>query len=436
MKVIQKASGLRGTVTVPGDKSVSHRSVMIGAIAEGDTVVRGFLKSADCLATIDCFRRMGIEIEETGGEDPLLIIHGRGLRGLQGSDEITSLYAANSGTTVRLMSGILAGQGFVSRITGDASLSRRPMRRILEPLGRMGINAVSEDGSGRLPIRIEGGRPGGICYEQPVASAQVKSCVLLAGLYADSPCTVIEPALSRNHTELMLEAFGGRLDTELLADGRAKVTVFPGAALEGREIKVPGDISSAAYFLAAGLIVPDSEVTLRGVGINETRDGILRVIRAMGGEIEISGRRMEGQEPAADLTVRSSRLHGTEIGGAMIPTLIDEIPVIAVMAACAEGDTVIRDAGELKVKETDRLAEIVKDLRLMGISAEEAPDGMVIHGGRLRSAVIDPAGDHRMAMASAVAGLAAEGGVSISDEECVNISYPGFFRDLQGLIRD
>lgn len=501
MKRITAASGLHGSICVPGDKSISHRSVMLGAIAEGNTYVRGFLKSADCLATIDCFRRMGIDIEELpadpkifqGAEagETMLVIRGKGLRGLRPvrragmPDGEVFLDAMNSGTTTRLISGILAGQDFTSHITGDDSLKKRPMNRIIRPLGEMGIKATSEHGDGRLPLTIHGGKPHATVYESPVASAQVKSCVLLAGLYCDEPVTLIEPSLSRNHTELMLESFGAKLTQNILKDesitsgkdnpengdrpendgkddqcayaqgqigeaGKAETTIYPGNILRGQRIQVPGDISSAAYFLVAGLIVPESEVTCLHVGINRTRDGILRVIRAMGGSLELKNIHREGQEPVADLVVRSSHLHGTEIGGALIPALIDELPVIAVMAACAEGDTVIKDAAELKVKETNRLAEIVKDLTIMGVSVEETQDGMVIHGAGeavsgetafqsrgamlpLKGAEIDPRGDHRMAMAFSVAALAAEGTTTILDEECVSVSYPSFYSDLESL---
>ena len=442
MKRIPYASSLRGTLTVPGDKSISHRSVMLGSIAEGDTRVRGFLKSDDCLATIDCFRKMGIRIEEMTGEsahlpsaapeEPVLVIHGQGLHGLKSPEGV--LNAMNSGTTVRLMTGILAGQSFVSRITGDESLCRRPMDRIIRPLSYMGVMCASDDLSGHLPMSVFGGDVHAIRYENHIASAQVKSCVLLAGLYADGPTFYTEPTLSRNHTELMLGAFGGNLKVRKKAGSEEVTTIiYPGTILTGQDLTIPGDISSAAYFLAAGLIVPDSVVTVRHVGINETRDGILRVIRAMGGDLTVENVRMEGREPVADITVRSSSLQAAEIGGPLIPTLIDEIPVIAVMAACAKGTTVIRDAAELKVKETNRLEEIVKDLRLMGIMVEETEDGMVIYGGKLKGARIHPNGDHRMAMAFSVAGLVSEGTTVIEDESCVNISFPGFYEDLYSL---
>lgn len=442
-KKITKAAALHGTIHIPGDKSISHRSVMLGAISHGDTFVRGFLKSADCLATIDCFQKLGIEIEETedaaghfekdAAQGPVLVIHGKGLHGLRAPEGVI-LDAKNSGTTVRLLSGILAGQSFSSQITGDSSLQKRPMARIIRPLASMGIEVESVRNNRCVPLIIHGGHPHATHWKNKVASAQVKSCVLFAGLYADEPTFYTEPSLSRNHTELMLQAFGGNLKVKKKNGSDETTTIlYPGTILEGQDITVPGDISSAAYFLAAGLMVPGSELLLENVGINETRDGILRVIRAMGGKIELTNIRMQGREPVADILVRSSDLHGTEIGGSLIPTLIDELPIIAVMAASAEGDTVIRDAGELRVKETDRLAAITDDLRLMGIQVDETEDGMVIHGGRLHGATIDPNGDHRMAMAFSVAGLAADGFTRILNADCVDVSYPTFYSDLASL---
>lgn len=439
---ISNQGPLRGELTVPGDKSISHRSIMLGAIAEGDTYVRGFLESADCLATIDCFRRLGVRIEqkENGGhfhdaepDEKILVVHGAGLRGLHAPHGIT-LDAKNSGTTVRLLSGILSGQDFISHIVGDESLSRRPMGRIMKPLSEMGILVVSDNGNNCVPLKIMGGKPHAIRYESPVASAQVKSCVLLAGLYCDEPTFYTEPYLSRNHTELMLQSFGANLKVRKKTDSGAVTTIiYPGTVLRGQDIEVPGDISSAAYFLAAALLVPGSEVVLHHVGINETRDGILRVIRAMGGSIDMKNVRLEGREPVADITARYSKLQGTGIGGAIIPALIDELPVIAVLAAAAEGTTVIRDAAELKVKESNRLHEIVVDLTAMGIDVQETDDGMIIRGGHMKRARIDPKGDHRLAMAFSIAGLASHGGVYLENPACVDISYPTFFDDLSKL---
>ena len=392
--IIERAAALRGTVKVPGDKSISHRSVMLGSIAEGTTYVRGFLNSADCQATIACFRKMGIRIEELRDSDGerVVAIYGKGLRGLTKSPDM--LDAMNSGTTTRLIAGILAGQPFDSFITGDASLRKRPMKRIIDPLTEMGCHIISANDDNCLPLKISGGDLHAIRYHSNVASAQVKSCVLLAALYAEDPTFFYEPSLSRNHTELMLGAFGANLkqknDTRT---GEKGVIIYPGTILRGQNITVPGDISSAAYFIAAGLLVPKSEIRLTGVGINETRDGILRVVRAMGGDVRIQNVHMEGREPVADLVVRSSELKACSIGGDIIPALIDELPVIAVMAACAGGVTRIRDASELRVKESDRLRLIVDSLRAMGVTVEETDDGMDIFLCQIRQGGILPAED-------------------------------------------
>ena len=454
MKFHKATQPLSGTVTVPGDKSISHRAVMFGSLAEGTTEITNFLPGADCLSTIRCFRQMGISIEVSPDQTHVLV-HGKGLHGLQAPDGI--LDCGNSGTTMRLLSGILAGQSFSSVLTGDASIQRRPMNRVIRPLTQMGgrIRGRMQDGldTGCAPLHISGeGMLRGTTYHSPVASAQVKSCVLLAGLYADSPVTVTEPSLSRNHTELMLRSFGAELQTgsfSLLSgsagtEGSAAaedsaaalpaVRIAPGPKLAGISVQVPGDISSAAYFICAALLVPGSRVILKNVGINPTRDGILRVVKAMGGEIRILSSSESGGEPAADLEICSSPLHGTVIEGSLIPTLIDELPVIAVLAASAEGDTVIRDAGELRVKESDRLTIITDSLTAMGASVEPLDDGMIIHGGRpLQGARIDSHQDHRIAMSFAIAALAAEGETEISGAECVDISYPQFFRDLSSL---
>ena len=396
---------------------------MFGALANGVTEVSHFLKSADCLSTISCFRKMGIAIEE---KEDLLTIHGKGLHGLTAPMDV--LDTGNSGTTTRLISGILAGQPFTSRLTGDDSICRRPMERIITPLTEMGADIVSDRKNGCAPLTIHG-RPlkGGIHYVSPVASAQVKSCVLLAGLYADGPVSVTEPALSRNHTELMLSSLGASVTSE----GNT-VTIRPNPVLTGQRIEVPGDISSAAFFIAAALLVPGSELLIRRVGINPTRDGILRVIEAMGGSVEKLHISVQAGEPTADLLVRASLLRGTVIEGAIIPTLIDELPILAVLAACAEGETVIRDAAELKVKESNRLDIMVQSLTAMGDDITGTEDGMVIHGGRpLHGAVIDSHQDHRIAMAFAIAALVADGVTTIEQAECVNISYPGFYEDLR-----
>ena len=417
---------LHGELTVPGDKSISHRSVMFGAISEGITEVTHFLKSADCLSTISCFRKMGITIEEKA---QTLLIHGKGLHGLSAPAEV--LDTGNSGTTTRLISGILAGQSFESHLIGDASICKRPMGRIMKPLLAMGADITSDRGNDCAPLTIKGHPLKAIHYDSPVASAQVKSCVLLAGLYADGPVSVTEPALSRNHTELMLSSFGASVTSF-----GTTATILPDPHLVGQKVSVPGDISSAAYFICAALMVPGSEVLIRNVGINPTRDGILRVVRAMGADIEYRNIREQAGEKTADLLVRYTKdLHGTVIEGDLIPTLIDEIPVIAVLAATADGETVIRDAKELRVKESDRLTIMVDSLNAMGCDIEGTPDGMIIRGGRpMRGAQIDSHLDHRIAMSFAVASLVAEGTTTIQNAECVNISYPEFYRDLASLL--
>lgn len=417
---------LHGELTVPGDKSISHRSVMFGAISEGITEVTHFLKSADCLSTISCFRKMGITIEE---EAQTLLIHGKGLHGLSAPSEV--LDTGNSGTTTRLISGILAGQSFESHLIGDASICKRPMGRIMKPLQAMGADIASDRGNDCAPLTIKGHPLKAIHYDSPVASAQVKSCVLLAGLYADGPVSVTEPALSRNHTELMLSSFGASVTSF-----GTTATILPDPHLVGQKVSVPGDISSAAYFICAALMVPGSEVLIRNVGINPTRDGILRVVRAMGADIEYQNIREQAGEKTADLLVRYTKdLHGTVIEGDLIPTLIDEIPVIAVLAATADGETVIRDAKELRVKESDRLTIMVDSLSAMGCDIEGTPDGMIIRGGRpMQGAQIDSHLDHRIAMSFAVASLVAEGTTAIQNAECVNISYPEFYRDFASLL--
>ena len=417
---INKNNSLKGEITVPGDKSISHRAVMFGALASGKTEISGFLPGADCLSTISCFRKMGISIEQ---HNDRVTVQGKGLHGLSHPDTI--LDVGNSGTTMRLISGILSGQNYGTRLTGDASICRRPMKRIIEPLTRMGANIISEDGSGCAPLAISPASLHGIDYISPVASAQVKSCILLAGMYADSPTTVTEPALSRNHTEIMLRMMGAFVTSEGM-----KAAIEPEPSLTGCHIKVPGDISSAAYFIAAGLITPRSEILIKNVGINPTRDGIIEVLQQMGADISLLNADMSG-EPVADLLVRTSSLKGTVIGGSIIPRLIDELPVIAVAAAFAEGTTVIKDASELRVKESDRIAVMTENLKRMGADVTATEDGMIIKGGRpLHGAVVDSCLDHRIAMSLAVAGTICEGDLTIENGDCVNISYPGFYADL------
>ncbi len=431
---ITKVHALSGEMTVPGDKSISHRSVMFGALAKGTTTVQNFLQGADCLSSIACFKAMGINIENDGTQ---VLIHGKGLHGLSNPESI--LDAGNSGTTTRLISGILAAQPFTTTLTGDASIQKRPMGRIITPLSMMGAQIESLSGNGCAPLKITGAHLHGIQYSSPVASAQVKSAILLAGLYADGETRVTEPALSRNHTELMLSAFGAKIisgvgDVTRENCGSASATIFPAEELYAQDIIVPGDISSAAYFIVVGLITPNSEITIKNVGINPTRDGIIRVCQAMGADLVLENIRSAGREPVADITVRTSSLHGTVIEGAMIPTLIDEIPAIAVLACFAEGTTTIRDAQELKVKESNRIDVMVKQLSAMGADIEATEDGMIIRGGRaLHGTVVDSHMDHRIAMSFAIAGMNSDGITEIPDAGCVDISYPGFFEDLQKL---
>lgn len=421
---IKKQNGLRGTLAVPGDKSISHRAVMFGALAKGTTRISHFLEGADCLSTISCFQKMGIEIERKESE---VLVHGKGLHGLRAPEGI--LDVGNSGTTTRLISGILAGQKFRSQLDGDASIRTRPMGRIIRPLTAMGADIRSKAENGCAPLLISGRPLHGIHYSSPVSSAQVKSCVLLAGMYADGPTSVTEPFLSRNHTEIMLKYFGADVSSE-----GTTASIRPDPELEAREITVPGDISSAAYFIAAGLLTPDSEILLKNVGINPTRAGILKICRMMGADITLLNENHQG-EPTADILVRTSSLKGTVIEGADIPTLIDEIPILAVMAAFAEGTTIIRDAQELKVKESDRIAVMTENLKRMGADVQGTDDGMIIHGGKpLQGAVIDPRMDHRVAMSFAVAGTVCPGRMDILNWDCVKISYPDFYKDLYHLV--
>lgn len=419
-----KVKTLKGEVTVPGDKSISHRAVMFGSISKGITEITNFLQGADCLSTISCFGKLGIDIENTPER---IIVHGRGLHGLTAPDSV--LDAGNSGTTTRLISGILAPQPFTTTLTGDASIQKRPMKRIMEPLSMMGADIRSIKGNDCAPLQITGSSLNGIHYTSKVASAQVKSSILLAGLYAEGETSVTEPTISRNHTEIMLNHFGAKVTTS-----GTTASVIPDPVLEGRKIIVPGDISSAAYFIAAGLIVPGAEVLIKNVGINETRDGIIRVAKQMGGNITLLNENRDSGEPVADVLVSHSNLLGTTIDGAIIPTLIDEIPVIAIMAAYAQGKTVIADAAELKVKESNRIDVMVNNLSAMGADITGTDDGMIINGGKpLHGALIHSMNDHRIAMSFAIASLQAEGTTIIEGGECVNISYPDFYRDLEKL---
>lgn len=421
---LTQIKGLRGEITIPGDKSISHRAIMLGSLAKGTTEVTNFLQGADCLSTIACFRKLGIEIDNTPER---ILIHGLGLQGLLKPS--SDLDAGNSGTTTRLISGVLAAQRFDAILTGDASIQKRPMKRIIEPLFLMGADITSVKNNGCAPLQIIGAPLHGIHYTSQIASAQVKSAILLAGLYADSKTSVTEPFVSRNHTELMLNYFGGSVAAQ-----DTTVTIEPLTELYGRQVFIPGDISSAAYFIAAGLITPNSEILIKNVGINKTRNGILEVVSRMGGDITYLNLVEDRGEPTADILVRSSDLHSTTIEGSMIPTLIDELPVIAVMAAYADGTTIIRDAAELKVKESNRINVMVDNLSNMGAHITATDDGMVIQGGGpLTGTVVDSHFDHRIAMSFAVAGLNAAGVTQILDCDCIQISYPSFYEDLQNL---
>ena len=429
VRTIAPTRGLKGEVTIPGDKSISHRSIMLGSIALGTTEITHFLEGADCLSTIDCFRKMGVEIESKPSS---ILVHGKGLRGL--TAPASTLNVGNSGTTTRLISGILSGQNFATTLSGDDSLNSRPMKRIMTPLNTMGAHIRSLNDNGCAPLHIRPGALHGIHYQSPVASALVKSAVLLAGLYADSPTSVTEPALSRNHTELMLQGFGAYVATDLHTDGTATAHVEPCKELYGQQICVPGDISSAAYFIAAALLVPGSELLVKNVGTNFTRAGFLKVCKAMGADIETVSQTIEGGESRADLLVRYSHLKGTVIEGDIIPTLIDEIPMIAIMAAFADGQTVIRDAAELKVKETNRIDTVTAGLKAMGADITPTDDGMIIEGtGHLNGASIQSYLDHRIAMAFSVAGLASDGETQIVDSQCVDVSYPEFYATLNSV---
>jgi 3-phosphoshikimate 1-carboxyvinyltransferase len=415
--LVSPGGALVGKVRVPGDKSISHRAVMLGSIAEGETYVKGFLEAEDALATLSAFRQMGVTVERPSPGE--LIIHGVGRHGLKAPAE--PLYLGNSGTSMRLLCGLLCGQPFDSILTGDASLSRRPMRRVTEPLKKMGA-AIETTPEGTAPIRIFGGRKlTGIHYQMPVASAQVKSALLLAGLYAEGETCVLEPAPTRDHTERMLEGFGYRV----LREGN-RVCLEGGGKLIGRDLDVPADISSAAFFLVGTSIAAGSEVLLEHVGVNPTRTGVIEILRLMGAKIELLHPREVGGEPVADLKVAYAPLHGIRIPEELVPLAIDEFPVLFIAAACAEGETVLSGAAELRVKESDRIQVMAEGLNTLGVDARATPDGMIIRGGRIGSGRVDSHGDHRIAMAFAIAALAAQGPIEIQDCANVATSFPSF----------
>lgn len=424
-RIVTLSAPLRGEMTVPGDKSISHRSIMLGSLAIGTTVVRGFLHGEDNHSTLRAFRAMGIEISEE--ENGVIVIAGKGLDGLQEPGDV--LDCGNSGTTIRLMSGLLAGQKFFSVVTGDRYLRKRPMKRVVTPLTQMGARIWGRGGGDLAPLAFQGGELTPIDYTSPISSAQVKSAILLAGLSCDGTTTVREPHLSRDHSERMLSYFGA--DIRPFAGG---VSLVGRPRLEGREVVVPGDISSAAFFIVAALIVPGSELLIRNVGVNPTRSGIIDILRAMGGDIELLEERTVSGEPVADLLVRASSLHGIEIGGAVVPRAIDEFPVISVAAACASGQTIIRDARELRVKETDRIAAMVTEMSKLGAILEATPDGMIIDGGaQLHGAAVESFGDHRIAMSCAIAALQTGSAVTIHDTGCTATSFPNFWELLENV---
>ena len=421
---IRRAPTIQTELEVPGDKSISHRAVMLAAMSNGPCVIKGFLPSEDCMATVGAMRSLGVAIEVA--DETTLIVHG--MRGVF-TAPTGEIDCGNSGTTMRLMAGILAGQPFRSRLVGDASLSKRPMRRVIEPLTKMGAKITAEGKDGRPPLVIEGGKLKPLQFVSPVASAQVKSAVLLAGMFAKGKTSVTEPTQSRDHTERMLEYFLVRPQKQGLT-----VSVFGGQTPESREFRVPGDISSAAFWLVAAAAQPRSRLLVKNVGLNETRTGVLAVLVRMGAAIREV---IDAQaEPIGVVEIQGARLKGTEIKGAEIPNVIDEIPILAVAAALAHGKTVISDAGELRVKETDRLAAVAMNLRLMGAQVAETEDGLEIIGGTpLHGARLDSFGDHRIAMAFAVAGMFAEGETTITGTECVNTSYPNFYATLEKLLK-
>lgn len=426
MKVLDyKQPSLNGKIRVPGDKSISHRSVMFGAIAEGTTTVEGFLLGEDCLSTIDCFKKLGVKIDVNGTN---VTVESKGMDAWEEPTEI--LYTGNSGTTTRLMLGILSGSNIHTVMTGDESIGKRPMRRVVDPLRLMGAQIRGRANGQYTPLSIEGTTLKAIDYNMPVASAQVKSAILLAGLNAQGTTIVREKEVSRDHTERMLKQFGAEID---VLDGVVRLN--GGQKLKGTHVAVPGDISSAAFFLVAGAICRNSEVVLENVGVNETRAGIIEVLQAMGADLQVVIENELAAEPTATLTIRTSQLTGTTIEGDLIPRLIDEIPIIALLATQAQGETIIKNAEELKVKETDRLTAVVNELKKLGANIEAIEDGMIIHGPTpLTGTKLCSYGDHRMGMMAAIAALITNEPIVLDDEQCVAVSYPTFFEHVDMLI--
>ncbi|KGL44831.1 3-phosphoshikimate 1-carboxyvinyltransferase [Listeria sp. SHR_NRA_18] len=423
MQLITNKQGLNGTIRVPGDKSISHRSIMFGALAEGTTTVTNFLMGEDCLSTIGVFRALGVTIDVTPEK---IVVQGRGWDGLQKPAE--TLDVGNSGTTIRLMLGILAGRSFDAKIEGDASIAKRPMGRVMKPLREMGATFEAKEAN-FAPVKVIGTKLDTMTYTLPVASAQVKSAIIFAALQAEGETTIIEKEKTRDHTEQMIRQFGGEIEVDDLT-----IRVSGGQKFRGQEVVVPGDISSAAFFIVAGLIIPNSKIRLENVGINPTRTGIIDVVQAMGGKITVEKTSAVGDEPAGTITVESSDLKGIEIGGDIIPRLIDELPVIALLASQATGRTVIKDAEELKVKETNRIDAVVTELSKMGVALVGTEDGMIIEGQQnLHGATVKSYGDHRMGMMLQIAALLADSDVMLENAEAVKVSYPTFFEDVASL---
>ncbi|KUF33171.1 MULTISPECIES: 3-phosphoshikimate 1-carboxyvinyltransferase [Lysinibacillus] len=424
-KILQyNRPSLQGTLTIPGDKSVSHRSVMFGAIASGTTTVEGFLLGEDCLSTIDCFQKLGVQIEVEGTN---VTIHSPGMDGWQEPTDV--LYTGNSGTTTRLMLGILAGSSVHSVMTGDASIGKRPMRRVIDPLRQMGAHITGRADGQYTPLAIQGTKLQAINYKMPVASAQVKSAILLAGLRAEGTTIVREMEVSRDHTERMLRQFGAQVEVD-----NGVVSIEGGQSLSGTHVAVPGDISSAAFFLVAGAICEHSHVTLNNVGINPTRDGIVEVLEKMGATMTVTPNEDNQAEPTATIQMATSTLTGTTIEGDIIPRLIDEIPILALLATQAHGQTIIKDAEELKVKETDRITAVVTELKKLGAQIEATEDGMIINGPTpLKGASLRTYGDHRIGMMGAVAALISDGAVTLDDAQCIAVSYPSFFEHIEAV---
>jgi len=415
--IVNQAKQLKGEVKVPGDKSISHRAIMIGSLARGDSSIQGFLKAEDCMRTVDCFRKMGIEINF---EDDTITVKGKGLGGLHEPTDVFDV--GNSGTTMRLLAGILAGQKFHATITGDESIRRRPMGRVIEPLKKMGAVIHGRQRDTLAPLTIIGRELKGIIYEMPIASAQVKSAVLLAGLYAKGATTIIEKEPTRDHTERMLEYFGAAVKKE-----DRKISIDGGGDFGGKEVFIPGDISSASFLMVAASIIPGSDILIRDVGVNPGRTGIIEVLHRMGANIEVLNERILSNEPVADISVKHSELNAIELGGSLIPRIIDEIPIIAVAATQAKGKTVIKGAEELRLKESDRIKTTVHELKRLGANIEESRDGMIIYGpSKLKKGICQSYGDHRIAMISAIAGLAASDQTVIEKVECIETSFPSF----------